>query len=526
MRRARGAGAAGLAIPELRDYDVESSALSLFVDEVEESIRDDNREEANPLTLLEFVEEAWPIIEPRTPFSSNWHIECIADHLTAITNGELSDVLFNIPPGCMKSILVSVMWPAHEWTKRPELRYLTGSYDEALSIRDNRKMRDIVESDWYQARWPLRMKRDQNMKTRFDNEKTGWRIATSVGGHGGTGEHPHRKIIDDPHNVKKSLSDTARKEAVTWFDLTMGSRGLALNAATVVVMQRLHAQDLSGHILDKLGDQFVHVCLPMRYEPPAMVDGVLTPRMAETPIGWVDIRRKKGELLWPAMFDETKLAKLESRLRATHGEFGVAGQLAQRPIPQTGGMFKREWFPIVDAIPADAQVRVRARGWDCAATAGGGDYTAGVRMAMTVGGMVYVEDVVRGQWGPETFEGSAGIFRQVAMLDGPRVRQREEQEPGSAGKKVIRSHVTMLAGLDFKGEPSTGDKATRARPYAAQASVGNVRLVRGAWNQAYIDELCDFPNGAFDDQLDGSGTAFNEIALGPRAVEQRELVEG
>lgn len=478
---------------------------------------DDLKAERARRRLLPFMERFWPVVEPRTPFKSNWHIGLIAEHLEAVTMRQITDLLINIPPGCMKSYEVSVFWPAWEWIDHPEERYLCGSYDEALAIRDNRRSRDIIESADYQRYWPLDLRSDQNTKTRYDNLKSGWRIGTSVGGKG-TGEHPTRKIIDDPHNVKQSLSDNMRGEALSWFSGTMATRGMALNAATIIIMQRLHQGDLSGHVLEQLPGQFVHICLPMRYEPPAWVEvngqRALKPRMETTPIGGKDPRTEPGELLWPELFDEPKVAKAEAILRSEMGEFGVAGQMAQRPVPEEGGQFKREWFPIVDAVPADARIIARARGWDCAATEGGGDWTAGVRMSLTSGGMVYVEDVVRGQWGTKAFEGEGGILKQTVRMDPPATRQREEQEPGSAGKKLIEFHATLLRGYDYRGTTATGDKQTRARPFAAQCAVGNVCLVRGPWNKAYVDELCLFPNGVHDDQVDGSANAFNEIALG------------
>jgi predicted phage terminase large subunit-like protein len=478
------------------------------------------------LSLLDFVEQAWPIIEPRAQFVHNWHIEAIATHLMAITYGEINDLLINVPPGTMKSVLVSIMWPAWEWTLAPHLRYLCGSYDEQLSIRDNRKMRDIVESDWYQARWPLQLRPDQNTKTRYDNEHSGWRIGTSVGGRG-TGEHPHRKIVDDPHNVKESLSDVQRQEALDWFSLTLSSRGAALGAATVVIMQRLHERDLSGHILDTMPGVFTHLCLPMRYEPPAWVDlgggqKALKPRMPVTPLGFQDPRTVKGELLWPALLPESTLHHLETQLRSTKGEYGVAGQYQQRPVPETGGMFKREWFRIVDALPADAQVIARCRFWDCASTEKAGDWTVGARLAYTTDGRIFVEDIIRGQWGPDQFEGPFGIMRQTATLDGRRVRIREEQEGGSSGKKVIAAHAKLLVGYDFKGEPPRGDKPTRARPFAAQCSVGNVWLVRAPWNGEFISEFVVFDAGVHDDQVDAASGAFNEIALG-KTISQRAV---
>lgn len=493
--------------------------------------------------LEPFIERHWPTVEPRAPYKSNWHIGALCEHLEAVSMGQITDLLANIPPGCMKSYTASVFWPAWEWLDRPEHRYLGGSYDEALSIRDARRARDIIKSDLYQRDRQLAhgkglaLRDDQDTKTRYDNDQSGWRIATSVGGKG-TGEHPTRKIIDDPHNVKQSLSQKQRQQALDWFDLTMGSRGLALGAATIVIMQRLHEEDLSGHILEILGDQFVHLCLPMRYEPPAFVEvkagtkvhdaatgktrvttadeKVLTARMPRTPLGFQDPRTTPGELLWPAHFTEAMVTKLELQLSATHGDYGPAGQLQQRPIPQTGGLFQREWFPIVDAIPADARIVRRTRGWDTGATEADGDWTVGVRMALTDDGLVYVEDVERGQWGPAKFEGEKGIFKQVVTMDGPSVRQREAQEPGSAGKKIGLAHTTLLHGYDYECVYETGDKQTRCYAFRSQASVGNVRLVRGPWNKPYLDVLCVFPNGKHDDDVDASSTAYNDLALGPK----------
>jgi hypothetical protein len=150
----------------------------------------------------------------------------------------------------MKSYIVSVFWPAWEWTKQPHLRYLCASYDQALSTRDNLRCRTLIESEWYQARWPhVQLAADQNQKTRYQTTRGGWRIGTSVGGRA-TGEHPHRKIVDDPHNVKKSLSDKERKEVARWFDHTLSTRGRALKPRPSSSCSGCTRKDLSGHILN------------------------------------------------------------------------------------------------------------------------------------------------------------------------------------------------------------------------------------------------------------------------------------
>lgn len=466
-------------------------------------------------SLREFVRAAWSELEPDTPLKWNWHLDAICDHLEAVSRGQIRNLLVNIPPGCMKSMLVSVLWPAWEWATRPELRYLCASYDQALATRDNRRVRDLVQSEWYRARWPhVRISDDQNQKTRFDTTAGGWRIGTSVGGRA-TGEHPHRKIVDDPHTPSQSLSEAERAEVRHWFDNTLSTRGVALGAATVVIMQRLHEQDLSGHILD--GGGFVHLCLPMRWEPG---------RMVATPLGWQDPREKAGELLWPEMFPGPVVDEL---VRTRLGSVGEAGQLQQRPAPSGGGMFRREWFRLA-ALPEG--VRRWCRFWDCAGTeekpGTDPDWTVGTLIG-EAGGVYYVADVIRLRASAASVD--AAMF-QAAQTDPPGTLIREEQEPGSSGKAVIAAHARMLAGRDYAGVPATGEKTTRWRPFVVQAEAGNVRLVPDAegkprpWVQAWLDELSLAPFGRHDDQADSAAGAFSALALGPRPVTSRPVLWG
>jgi predicted phage terminase large subunit-like protein len=282
--------------------------------------------------LVDFVQGAWHIIEPSEEYKHNWHIDVICEHLEAVTRGEIKNLLINVPPGTMKSILVSVMWPAWEWTQNPALRYFGASYDESLSIRDAMKCRDIITSDWYQRLWPdVQIRKDTNQKLHYALTGGGFRMSSSVGGRG-TGHHPDRKIVDDPHNVKKAESDAERKQALDWFDRTLTTRGASRNAATVVVMQRLHEKDLTGHIM-QLGDyrkDWVHLCIPMEYEGP----------IERAP--FKDPRSEHGELLWPSLHTRKIVDTLKIRL----GEYGSAGQLQQRPSPAGGGILKTKHFQL------------------------------------------------------------------------------------------------------------------------------------------------------------------------------------
>src|SRR5580700_8988180 len=196
--------------------------------------------------LGEFVRQAWHVVEPSTPFVPGWHIDAIIEHLEAVSRGQIRNLLINVPPRHMKSLLVSVFWPCWEWITWPERRWLFSSYAASLSTRDSVKCRRLIESPWYQARWADRfaLTTDQNTKGRFDNNRSGYRLSTSVGG-AVTGEGGDRIVCDDPHNVQDAESDSIRTATLEWWDVAMSTRqNDPKTTAMVIVMQRCHQRDL------------------------------------------------------------------------------------------------------------------------------------------------------------------------------------------------------------------------------------------------------------------------------------------
>jgi predicted phage terminase large subunit-like protein len=449
--------------------------------------------------------EGWHVLEPATTFIDGWHLDAICDHLTACTNGEIRNLIINIPPRCQKSLLACVFWFCHTWTFWPQSRWLYSAYSEILSTRDSVRCRRLIKSPWYQREFGsvFQLTRDQNAKKRFENDRTGLRLATGVGGVG-TGEGGDFIIVDDPHKVQQGESDTVRRGVITWWTETMSTRGNnPQTAVRVIIMQRIHEEDLTGVVLAReLG--YEHLCLPMRYEVPAA--GQVK---RATCIGFSDPRTVDGELLWPEQFGETHVTQLENTLL----DYGAAGQLQQRPAPRRGGMFQEEWFEIVEAAPVHAE---RVRYWDKAGTKENPNSarTAGVLMARTSDGITYVEDVVKGQWDAGDRE---RMIKQTAEVDaakyGNRVKVWHEQEPGSGGKESAQSTTRNLAGFPVESETVSGDKVVRATPFAAQSKAGNVKIVRGEWNREFLQELTKFPNGKWKDQVDASSGAFNKLAL-------------
>lgn len=218
--------------------------------------------------------------------------------------GQIRNLLINVPPRHMKSLLVCVFWPAWEWTRWPERRFLYSSYAANVSVRDSVKCRRLVESPWYQRFWGhvFSLRGDQNAKTRFENNKSGYRLATSVGG-AVTGEGGDRIICDDPHKVDEAESDTIRQAAIDWWDVAMSTRlHDPRSSAKVIVMQRCHQRDLSGHLMEQ--GVWEHLCLPAEYKG----------SRPATSIGFSDPRTEPGDLLWPERFGEKEIADLKVSL--------------------------------------------------------------------------------------------------------------------------------------------------------------------------------------------------------------------
>jgi hypothetical protein len=223
------------------------------------------------------------------------------------------------------------MWPAWEWIVNPSQKFLCASYSGNLSTRDNLKTRRLLQSNWYQDRWKhmFELSGDQNAKQRFENDKTGYRLATSVGGTA-TGEGGSRLILDDPHGAQAAQSEVMRTSDLEWFDMVWSTRlNNPKTDAMVTVMQRLHELDISGHILDDIKG-WEHICIPAEWDGKAR----------KTVLGPYDPRTKKGELICPERFGPVEITALKQLL----GSYGTSGQLQQDPVPSTGGLLKTAFF--------------------------------------------------------------------------------------------------------------------------------------------------------------------------------------
>lgn len=463
-------------------------------------------------SLANFVRLAWPVIEPGQPYVHGAHIDFVCEHLEAVSRGEIRRLLINIPPGTSKSTICGVFWPMWEWTRQPSLRYVGVSHEQTLGIRDNLKCRRLASSEWYQQLWgdKVRLTKDQNEKLNFENAATGFRQVATPSNI--TGRRGDRVICDDLLSVENANSDLDRDRVNLWYRESLPTR---LNnpdrSAIINVMQRVHENDVSGLIIAQdMG--YEHIMLPMRFEPD---------RRCVTVIGR-DWRTEPGELLFPARFSEPVVDELERSM----GSYAASGQLQQRPVPREGGLFKRAWFAgkIIDprALPASGLAYCRA--WDFAASAD----KAGTDPDWSTGGLMARRGPEYFVLGMERLRATAGEVQQTVLsraeVDPRGCIIRIPQDPGQAGKGQVQSYVTKLAGYNLKAVTTTGrgNKLARATPVAIQAEYGHLWFVNSApleegidpWIETLIDELCTFPSGRHDDQVDAIADAFDELALG------------
>lgn len=458
------------------------------------------RTELATARLIDFVRLTWSWIEA-APFIDNWHIGGICEHLQAVTEGQIQNLVINVPPGCTKSMLVSVFWPAWEWTRQPETRWFFASYDQRLSTRDSVNCRALIASQPYQEAWGERFQftDDQNQKTYYATDKGGWRLATSIGGHG-TGEHPHRIVVDDAMDAKGANSPAERQAVRDWWNLTMSTRGVTLGASRVIIAQRLSEDDLPGHVLQ--GGGYEHICLPMRYEPG---------RMKATSLGWTDPRTTPGELLTPRQFDEATVTKLEQDL----GPHGTAGQLQQRPMPPGGTEWPAEYFPdsiwVDDADWPDHFV-VKAMSLDPSKGRSDktGDYAAFIMAGLDSVGRIWIRaDLRRGFTTSQIVDTGINHCQQFgASAFVIEINQFQEL----LAQEFVRVSRERRLALPVWGINNHEPKVVRIRRIGPYLARGEMRFLRGCkGTKLLVDQLRQFPTADHDDGPDGLEQAIRMI---------------
>lgn len=438
--------------------------------------------------MMAFVKYVWP------EFQVNWHHEVIADHLDRWLQGDIPNLMIFTPAQHGKSELVSRRLPACLLGQKPDAKVIAASYAAELIQGMNRDVQRTMESPEYRRLFPETRLNEANIRTVAGSwlrnndifEVVGRRGSYRCAGIGGglSGFPCDYGIIDDPFkDYKEAASKTIRDSVWEWYT-SVFLRRCHSESRQLITQTRWHEDDLCGRLLDKEPERWTVLKLTGICED-------TTPEYEQ---------REIGEALWPARFD---VDTLERQRALNPHQFEAMTQ--QNPSPREGSFFKPANIEIVDALPANLKY---VRGWDIGATANGGDPTTGVKIGTDGNGIFYIADVVHGHWATDERDRE---IRQTAELDGKNIKQRLPQDPGAAGKSLAVSHTRLLAGYSVITKPVSGDKETRADPFSSQVNAGNVKMLRADWNRDYIEELRQFPNGKFDDRVDASADAFDEV---------------
>jgi predicted phage terminase large subunit-like protein len=452
--------------------------------------------------LHSYVRAAWPIVEPATPFVDNWHIGLICEYLQAVTDFQLNNLIINIPPRHMKSLLVSVFWPTWSWIKTPALHWLTGSYAEPLAIRDTLKSRRILQHPWYRAAFGhiFTLTTDQNSKHRYENNRTGTRLAFGFNA-AVTGEGADILIVDDPLKAQDAANPTIRNRVNETYDTALTTRANDTRLARrVIIMQRLHPEDLTGHLLEKLDPsgamRYEHLCLPTEYEPRRYISS----------LGLSDPRTTPGQLLWPARFGPAENLAAHSDL----GPRAYAGQHAQRPTPETGSIYQVDWWNNRNRDdPPTEDVVARWLSWDTAfKDQAHNDTSAFVVCDLLADHRLFIRHAASYRL---QFPQLASLiidethhWNQSGLLYGVII---EDKASGiSLFQTLTQSAPPAVASLLRAFSPGQQSKATRARQASLWCERGCVILPQPSqqvpWLHDFEEQLYSFPSARINDPVD------------------------
>lgn len=417
----------------------------------------------------------------------NWHQRAICEALEKVVLGKTKRLIINISPRSGKTELAVVNFIAWATGLFPDSEWIHASYSKRLATNNAYGVREVMRHEVYQEIFPwVKIRDDSSAKDEFRTNYGGVIYATgsegSITGRGAggmSGRFQGAIVIDDPHKPGEANSDVMRQNVIDWFSTTMESRKNSQETPIILIKQRLHESDLSGWLINGgNGEEWETLVIPAINED--------------------------GTSFWERQFPLEMLERLERT-----NPYVFAGQYLQLPAPKDGGTFKPANIQIVDALPSGIKW---IRGWDLASTVKKtSDYTSSTKLGIK-DGITYIAEVHRFKGTPDEVEAT---IKQKAQLDGYDTITSLPQDPGQAGVYQKAALSRALSGFSFEFTPESGDKQTRASPFASQVNVGNVKILRGEWNGEFIKEMQMFPNGVHDDMIDSTSRAYNKAAGKP-----------
>lgn len=451
--------------------------------------------EAAQASLKPFVRQTWPVLGETNAFLDNWHIELICEYLEMVSLGELTRLIINIPTRYMKSTLVSVDWPVWEWLRIPNQKWMFSSYSNSLSVKHSLLRRRILESAWFAERWGhiIQMDPRHNQQDDYGNTAGGSMFSTSMTG-ASTGLGGNRLVIDDPVDPEQAHSRVQRDTANREFDQKFYNRlDDKKKGAIVIVMQRVHEEDLTGHVtglmdsdlnsyLIKSGEWLV-LRVPAEAEQTEEIQFPLHPEF--------NFIRKEGDLLWESREGAPQIANA----RRVMG-WGYSGQYQQRPSSEAGNIIKRSWIRYYKTLPLRFDYWLQA--WDMSFNdKETSAYVCGGVLALK-GAEIYLVDWIMERMDlPTTIRAVLNMSRNWPRC---RVKLVEQAANGEAVVQTLRKKIPGLVLISPKG-------SKESRLYAVQPmfEAGNVLFPDPSLRsdvKGVLDQLCTFPASTYKDFVD------------------------
>jgi predicted phage terminase large subunit-like protein len=494
-------------------------------------------------SLRDYIPAGWRSWLVSKKYLHNWHIDAMGDHLQAVSERKIRKLVISIAPRHMKSLCTSVFWPTWAWTNRPHEQFVYASYGLHLVLRDAVWSRRLMEGRWYQERWGCRCNKennehakdcngwrfvgDQNVKSLYENDRGGRRLTASVDA-GTTGEGGDILVMDDPIDIQKVHSAATRENAINYFeDVWLGRQNdAATTSCLVVIAQRTHEEDLTGHIL-KEHKGWEHLKLPTEYKPVVQISG----------IGFKDPRKTAGELLWPERFGPEQVEDAKKR------PYTYAAQHTQEPTPAGGGIIKRKWMrfwrprdsilpPVRDrdgieysCIEIPAKLDGMFQSWDCSFKAEAEQIRKGKDPDFVSGGCwgrkgpdAYLLDRVSARM--DIVDTVQAVRTMSASWPQAIAKLIEDKANGPAAMQILRRELPGITSVTPQGSKvqrvmtaaqTDSDRDARALAMVDLFAAGNVFLPHPAhapWVWDYVEQLCSFPTGANDDDVDMTSQAL------------------
>lgn len=436
--------------------------------------------------LVTFTHRCFQTVVPGERFASNWHLDAIAHKLDEVRRGKVRRLIIAMPPRSLKSVCVSVALPAFVLGHDPARKVICVSYSDGLAGKHADDCRRVMSSGWYQALFPdTRIAR--STASEIVTTRRGVRLTTSIGGTL-TGRGGNLIIVDDPMKAQDAMSESARDAVKAWFGGTLLSRlDNKETDAIVVVMQRVHVDDLAGHLIAAGGWEVL--TLPAIAE----VDEAVA-------LGRV-YHRRAGEALHPG---REGLATLEA-LRTEIGSLAFSAQYQQAPVPAEGALIRREWLRFYDDPPERRANDILLLSWDTAMKASEtADYSV-CTVWLIRDDAHFLLDLIR-----ERLDFPDLKRRAIALHGRWRPRATLVEDKGSGTSLLQELHALGLPAIPF--QPS-GDKVMRMHAQSVQFEAGSVFMPRAAsWFDDLLTELLAFPAGRHDDQVDSISQALEWAA--------------